>query len=437
MLNEKFLERMKEYLGSGYEAFLASYEKKNIRGISINKNVITNDLFEEIFDLDIKKIPYLENGYLLLNENVKIGFHPLHHAGAFYMQDPSAMCVVESIDFPSNYLALDLCAAPGGKSIQLAQKLNNGILISNEIERERSKILYSNIERMGLSNVIVTNNHPKDFLKAFEASFDLILVDAPCSGEGMFRKYPESIELWSLENVIQCQERDKMIVDTATKLLKKGGILIYSTCTFAKEENEDIISYLLNEYNYTQVDIKDDLKRNLTPGFIPKTYRFYPHVTEGEGQFIAVLQKLDGDIKTPKGYSKFVKSIEFNDFIKKNLTKEIKEVYLKNNDLYYYAAPFDLSSLRVLNYGVKLGEIYNRRFIPNHNIFKSFWHLFTNHLDLDFKDESVMKYLHGEQINAMVDNGFGVISVNGISLGGFKATNNALNNYYPKGLRNF
>lgn len=437
MLNEKFLERMKEYLGCEYSKFLASYETKNIRGLSLNTNVIDNKTFEDIFDLDIKKIPYLENGYLLLSENVKIGFHPLHHAGAFYMQDPSAMCVVEAIDIPNDILALDLCAAPGGKSIQLAQKIKNGILISNEIERERSRILYSNIERMGLSNVIVTNNHPKDFLKAFESSFDLILVDAPCSGEGMFRKYPESQELWSLENVIECAERDRMIVDTATKLLKKGGILIYSTCTFAREENEDIVSYLINEYGYTQIDIKDDLKRNLTPGFISKTYRFYPHITEGEGQFIAVLQKTFGDEKTLKKYNKFVKSIEFNEFVKKNLSKEITNVYLKNNDLYYHIAPFDLSSLKILNYGVKLGEIYNRRFIPNHNIFKSLGHLFVNHLNLNFKDEIVMKYLHGEQISHEVDNGFGVLRINGINLGGFKANNNSLNNYYPKGLRNF
>ena len=437
MLNDKFLERMKEYLGNQFDSFLTSYENNNIRGISINKNVIDNQTFETIFDLDIKKIPYLENGYLLLSENVKIGFHPLHHAGSFYMQDPSAMCVVESIDLPSDILALDLCAAPGGKTIQLAQKLKNGYLISNEIERERSKILYSNVERMGLNNVVVTNNHPKDFLKAFEGCFDLILVDAPCSGEGMFRKYPESQELWSLENVMLCAERDKMIVDTATKLLKKGGILIYSTCTFAKEENEDIITYLINEYKYTQIDIKDDLKANLTPGFIPKTYRFYPHITEGEGQFVAVLQKNEGEERMPKSYSKFVKSIEFNDFVKKNLNCQINNVFLKNNDLYYYSIPFDLSSLKVLNYGVKLGEIYNKRFIPNHNMFKSLNHLFTNHLNLDYKDELVMKYLHGEQITSEVNNGFGVINVNGIALGGFKATNNALNNYYPKGLRNF
>lgn len=437
MLNEVFLRRMKEYLGSEYEAFLASYNNDNVRGFTINRNMISNSEFESIFDLYIAKIPYLDNGYLLLSENVKLGFHPLHHAGAFYMQDPSAMCVVESIDFPSNFLALDLCAAPGGKSIQLAQKLKDGYLISNEIERERAKALYSNIERMGLSNVVVTNNHPKDFLKSFEGCFDLILVDAPCSGEGMFRKYPQSQDLWSLENVELCSQRDKMIVDIATRLLKKDGILIYSTCTFAKEENEDIISYLIDNYEYKQLDIKEELKGVLKEGFIPKTYRFYPHLVEGEGQFLALLQKTTGESKTPKMFNKLVKSIEFNDFCKKNLNTIISQVVNKDNDLYYHVLPYDLSSLRVLNYGVKLGEIHNKRFIPNHNIFKSLHELFINRLNLDYKDNLVVKYLHGEQIASEVINGFGLITVNGIPLGGFKASNNLLNNYYPKGLRNF
>ena len=254
MLNELFLARMKEYLNDEFDEFLASYSNENVRAFTLNNNLISNAEFESIIDLNIKKIPYVHNGYYLLDKDVKLGFHPLHHAGAFYMQDPSAMCVVESVDIPSDYLVLDLCAAPGGKTIQLAQKVCDGLVISNEIDFKRAKALYSNVERMGLSNVIVTNNAPSDFLAHFENTFDMILIDAPCSGEGMFRKYPESQELWSLENVDVCHKRDIEIVDVAHKLLKKGGILVYSTCTFAKEENEDIVSYLLEKYNYTQLE---------------------------------------------------------------------------------------------------------------------------------------------------------------------------------------
>ena len=437
MLNELFLKRMKEYLGNEYEAFLASYNNTNIRALTVNNNVISNIEFESIFDLKIEKIPFVNNGYYLLEENVKIGFHPLHHAGAFYMQDPSAMAVVESIDFPSDLFVLDLCAAPGGKSIQLAQKLKNGVLISNEIDLKRAKILYSNIERMGLKNVVVTNNKPADFLKGFEGCFDMILIDAPCSGEGMFRKYPESQELWSLENVDVCHNRDIEIVDIANRLLKKDGIIIYSTCTFAKEENEDIISYLIDKYNYEQIEIKAVLKETLKEGFIPKTYRFYPHLLEGEGQFLAVLKKTEGETNCPRLNNKSVKCNELEDFIKKSLNTKITHVIQKQDDLYYCACNYDLSSLKVLNYGVKLGEIFNKRFIPNHNFFKAFYDLFPNHLNLDFKDELVMKYLHGEQIASEVANGFGVLTVNGICLGGYKANSNNLNNYYPKGLRNY
>ena len=428
---------MKEYLSNEYDAFLNSYNDINIRALSVNNNVISNEEFEKIFDLKIQRIPYIKNGYFLLENNIKLGFHPLHHAGAFYMQDPSAMAVVESFDFPEDLLVLDLCAAPGGKSIQLAQKLKNGVLISNEIESKRAKILYSNIERLGLKNVVVTNNKPSDFLKGFEGCFDLILIDAPCSGEGMFRKYPESQELWSLENVNVCHDRDIEIVDIAHKLLKKDGFLIYSTCTFAKEENEDIISYLIEQYNYEQLDVKEEIKYNLKEGFSPKTYRFYPHLQSGEGQFLAILKKTTGEIKFPRFNNKNIKCKEFDEFAKKNLAVDINNLYLKQNDLYYCASNLDLSSLKVLNYGVKLGEIYNKRFIPNHNMFKSFYNVFNNQLDLNYKDDLVMKYLRGEQISYDVSNGFGVLKVNGISLGGYKSNNNNLNNYYPKGLRNY
>ena len=437
MLNELFLARMKEYLNDEFDEFLVSYSNENVRAFTLNNNLISNAEFESIIDLNIKKIPYVHNGYYLLDKDVKLGFHPLHHAGAFYMQDPSAMCVVESVDIPSDFLVLDLCASPGGKTIQLAQKVSDGLVISNEIDFKRSKALYSNVERMGLSNVIVTNNAPSDFLAHFENTFDMILIDAPCSGEGMFRKYPESQELWSLENVDVCHKRDIEIVDVAHKLLKKGGILVYSTCTFAKEENEDIVSYLLEKYNYTQLDINHSLKPNLKEGFIPKTYRFYPHLSKGEGQFLALLRKNDGEVCFPKKIKKFAKSNEFEEFSKKNLSMSIGNIIQKNDNLYYSKFGLDTFNLKVLNYGVKLGEIYNKRFIPDHNFFKSLPDMFVNFVSLNYNDEQVSRYLRGEQITLNTCNGVGVIKINGVPLGGYKANNNNLNNYYPKGLRNF
>ena len=437
MLNPVFLARMKEYLKEEYNAFLESFNEPNIRSFRVNERYISTEEFESIFDYPIKKIPYMDNGYYLLEDDLKLGFHPLHHAGAIYMQDPSAMIPAEVYDISKDAFVLDLCASPGGKSSQLALKLSEGVLVSNEIDFTRCKTLYSNIERLGLSNVVVTNNEAKDFLKEFKNSFDVILVDAPCSGEGMFRKYPESQDLWTLDNVMLCSARDKDILDNVDKLLKRGGILIYSTCTFAREENEDIISYMLENYNYEQIDIKDKFKPFLKEGFIPKTYRFYPHIASGEGQFIAILKKLDGEVSEPRKIKKYHKSIEFDDFKKKNLNKDLTNIILKKDDLYLCASPYDFSSLKVLNYGVRLGEVSNKRFIPNHNFYKALPEYFKSSFDLDFRSDIVTKYLHGEQITLNVLDGFGVLKVNGVSLGGYKAKNDTLNNHYPKGLRNF
>ena len=435
MLNEKFLERMQEYLGSEYQAFLNSLKKPNIRSIRINNKFIDSNYFEEITDIDVTPIEGIKDAFYL-NSSIKLGFHPLHHAGAIYSQDPSAMLPPLAISFKDNFLALDLCAAPGGKTLELANLLKNGYLIANEIDYKRAKVLYSNVERFGLNNVTITNNDVKDFIKDFSESFDLILVDAPCSGEGMFRKYPETCKEWSIENIELCHKRDIKILESVDKILKRDGILIYSTCTFAKEENEDIVNFLTENFNYELLDVNPIIKGKMVEGFIPNTYRFYPHKGEGEGQFLAVLKKRVGNISTPKKIKKYDNCKEFIEFSNKNLKKKINHIIVKN-ELFYQAIPYDLSSLKVLNYGVKLGEIINKRFVPNHNLFKSFSELFINKLELDYKDPLVMKYLRGEQITYNVNSGFGVLCVNGIPLGGFKANNNVVNNYYPKGLRNF
>ena len=438
MLPNDFKLRMKEYLKDEYDTFIKSFDDENIRAFNVNTKYIAKEKFANIFNHNIKEIPYLNSSFYLLENDVKMGFHPLHHAGAIYMQDPGAMMPLNSIEIPKDALVLDLCSAPGGKAIQSALKLDGGAIISNEIDRERSKILYSNIERMGLNNVIVTNNKPQDFIPYFTGVFDVVIVDAPCSGEGMFRKYKNAISEWSLDVVNACEKRDKEIIDIAVELLKKDGILIYSTCTYAKEENEDIVSYLIDNKNFISLDINESLKPYLKEGFIPNTYRFYPHIANGEGQFLAVLKKTDGySNHALKPIRKFEKVNEFIEFNNKYLNKQLNNVIRKNNDLYYCALPYELNGLKVLNYGVKLGEIFNKRFIPNHNMFKSLSHLFKSMLDLNYTDPLVSKYLHGEQIEANVLDGFGVIRVNNIPLGGYKASKNILNNYYPKGLRNF
>lgn len=436
MLNAEFLLRMQEYLGADYQAFLDSYQAENIRGLRINANYMNEQKFAELSNFSTKKIANIPNAYVV-GEEVKFGFHPLHHAGAFYLQDPSAMIPALSAHLQSNFKVLDLCAAPGGKSTQLAEILKDGVLFANEIDTKRAWSLYSNVERLGFKNVVVTNNCPKDYLQSFQGYFDAILVDAPCSGEGMFRKYPESQALWSSDNIKVCAERDKEILTIANKLLKKDGILIYSTCTFAKEENEEIVTFMQKELGYDSLKIKETLLPCVRKGFIENTYRIYPQDGFGEGQFVAVLKKQD-DEKTNYKQIKFSNTPkEFKEFCDKALIKSIDNLLVCKEDIFYCASNVACNGLKVLNYGVKLGKIQNKRFIPEHHFFKAFYQEFINQVNLSFKDSLVTKYLHGEQINYEVKNGFGVLLVDGIPLGGFKASNNNLNNHYPKGLRNY
>ena len=436
MLNEKFLKRMKEYLDDEYDAFIASYNDDNIRGLRVNPNYIDEDEFSNIADFKHSKICGLENAFVV-EEDLKFGFHPLHHAGAFYLQDPSAMLPAYSINVSKDAKVLDLCAAPGGKSTQIAVQIPNGELFANEIDNKRAWALYSNVERLGLSNVVISNNKPSDYLKNFNGYFDVILIDAPCSGEGMFRKYPESQELWNEDNVKLCANRDKEIVDVANELLKDEGIIIYSTCTFAKEENEDIVSYLMDKYQYETIPLKDELKQFVTKGFIDNTYRIYPHHHFGEGQFLAILKKNNPTVNNTKMNKYKNLPIEFDKFCKENLSKTPSNVILKNDELFSSATNADLSTLKILNYGVKLGKIINKRFVPEHHFYKAFSSMFVNSVDINYNDTNINRYLRGEELHLETPNGYGVLLVNNIPLGGYKASNNNLKNHYPKGLRNF
>lgn len=433
-MNEEYLKRMQEYLGNLFPKYLEALNNKNIRGLRLNK-MVDKDYFDKIKDFKTEEIKDLPNSYKVLDE-IKFGFHPLHHAGFFYIQDPSAMLPPLLIDeIKDKKLILDLCASPGGKAIELASICQDAIIVSNEIDYKRAQILYSNVERMGLKNVIVISNEPKTLLKQFSSCFDLILLDAPCSGEGMIRKLDFDLK-WSQDYVNKCAKLDLELIDICDKLLKKDGLLIYSTCTFSKEEDENIILELVNNYQYETIEIKEELKKYVSSGFIPNTYRIYPFNNFGEGQFMGVLRKLSGNIKNiPTEYKNYKNEI-FDHFCFANLGFKIEDIIIIDN-IIYYQNHLKLNELKVLNYGAKLGEINKNIFKPDHYFFKAFGNSFKNKLEIDFLDDRVNRYLHGEQIEADVLDGYGVIILNQIPLGGFKAKNKVLNNLYPKGLRNF
>lgn len=435
-MNQLFLDRMKTYLSEeDYNAYLKCLEDKPTRSIRLNN--IDIDTFVKNTNMPLEKIPFDPDGYYLLNDE-KYGNSIYHHAGAFYFQEPSAMLPVNIYNFNGDEIVLDLCASPGGKSSQILKRIPNGVLVSNEIDTKRANVLFSNLERLGFSNAIVTNNSPDELAKVFKGFFDVILVDAPCSGEGMMRKEVEARDGWSLDNISLCSRRDKEIIKSANQMLKKGGKLIYSTCTFAREEDCDMVEYI-NSLGYHTLKAPDIIENNTYKGFIENTYRFYPFL-RGEGQFVSLLEK-DSDVEVkPLKQLKESKDKDINvvkkffkdylDFIPDNIVKYGSRYYL-------YALPYDLTSLNIKNYGVELGEVEKNRFVPYHHLFKALGSHFKNIVNLEYDDPRCLKYLRGEEI--LVDgtpDGYGVIMVSSFVLGGFKASNGHLKNHYPKGLRN-
>ena len=262
MLPIDFTNRMKAILGEEYEKFEASYSEVPVRSFRVNTNKISEENFEKINLFGGKKIPYAENGFYFSCDG--IGNHPYHHAGMIYIQEPSAMAPVASVDIQPGWNILDLCASPGGKSTQAAAQNPDGVLVSNEIIPSRCKTLTGNIERMGFRNVITTCTDAKKIASLYGEVFDLVIVDAPCSGEGMFRKDENAQNEWSVENVLHCAERQREILDEIKTTVKPGGLLLYSTCTFSLEENEKNVDWFLNENdNFELIDVKDCAKRKI------------------------------------------------------------------------------------------------------------------------------------------------------------------------------
>ena len=428
-MKEEFLKLMTNLLGDDYDDFVKSYNENPKRGL---RSRIDNDIKKE-------KLKFGINEYMLLSDE-KLGNTPIHHLGGIYLQEPSAMAPVNIIDINPNWNCLDMCASPGGKSGQIAERLTNGILVSNEIDKKRCQILFQNMERMGYDNVIVLNNDPAYLVNNFKGFFDLIVLDAPCSGEGMFRKDSTAVDMWNLGNVEACAKRDELLLEYANAMLKKGGIIIYSTCTFSAEEDENQITNFLKKHDYSIIKPNNNVLESGVKGLIDGTIRFYPHNSVGEGQFMCAIKKNE-EIESinKKGKYKKLESNELklvNEFLKDTVSNLELNLIKKNNQIYHLVSDVNLDNLNVLSYGVKIGEI-DKRFIPNHHFFKVFGKYFNNKLELKLDDSNVLKYLRGEQLDIEMKKGYGVIMIDGLSLGGFKSSDGVLKNLYPKGLRNF
>lgn len=444
ILPKEFCERMRALLGSDYDAFIRSYDTELNKGIRINsaKCADTAAVAAELGAAE--RVLWCDDGYYIDKEKIN-GSHPYHASGLIYFQEPSAMCAAEVI--PIGARMLDLCAAPGGKTTQLAARMGNeGLLISNEIIQKRASVLSENAERMGLKNTIVTNESPSRLAERFPVFFDGIIVDAPCSGEGMFRKEPQAAQAWSVEHTLSCAARQKNILDDAYKMLKPSGYIMYSTCTFSIDENERVVEYMAEHYDMEICDIPKLAMLSSGVGSyrgIEKCRRIFPHIHKGEGHFAALLRKSGSVCDTKEKQYKKTKNTALSaavdlwrEFEAETLNVKCEgEFVLFGDNLYLMPAELDIDKLRVVRCGLHLGTVKKNRFVPAHALSHAFdIHAYKNTAEFDVSAPELKKYMRGEIIPGNVT-GWCVIAARGAGIGWGKASGGMIKNHYPKGLR--
>lgn len=449
MLPVEFENRMKNLLGEDYEKFEAAVSEPPVRAFRINTKKISEENFLKINPFGGEKIPFADNAYYFDYDG--IGNHPYHHAGMVYVQEPAAMSVAEGIDIQPDWKVLDLCAAPGGKSGQVADRLENGVLVSNEIIPSRCKILTGNMERMGYKNVITTCSDAKRLASLFGEEFDLVIVDAPCSGEGMFRKDETAVSEWSEANVKLCAERQTEILSEIKNLVKNGGYLLYSTCTFSLEENEkQIDNFLRNNSDFELIPVNEKVIKHTADGIkfdgcetenINLCRRFYPHISKGEGQFAALMKRNGGsgfvpNRKTaveeiPKAEQKIV--FDFLDDTLKNYDRKCVKKYKDN--IIYYDSDFNIPQGIAFSCGVTIGSVKKNYIQPHHQFFMAMGKNFKRIIELSVDEAD--SYIKGNTVACSCENGWAAVTVDGCTLGGAKAVNGTAKNHYPKGLRKF
>ncbi len=473
----EFEKKMKAFLGNEWDDFLYSYDNNRFQALRFNTLKVQSPeermrILKVLGISSDKRVSWADEAYYF-DENVRPGKHPYHEMGLYYIQEPSAMSAAALLAPKPGMRVLDLCAAPGGKSTQLATYLGDrGLLVSNEINTQRSRILSQNIERMGIKNAIVTNEDSFVLASHFPGFFNAIQVDAPCSGEGMFRKLPEAIEQWSMENVAICATRQKEILDNAAVMLKPGGVIVYSTCTFSKEENEDVIEYFLERH----------------PDFtLEEMERFWPHKVDGEGHFVAKLVRrgsvnelgadydvcedscnkvedtgLKADRKTKKNKNSKNRKNETKPALTKENMKLLTEfldetisedmaAWIKNSRLVMFGEQLyrlpdmevDIKGLKVQRAGLHIGEFKKQRFEPSHSLALALkLSEAKNVVKLTWDDPQTTGFFNGQSVmlsdeqTAECKKGWALVCVDGYTAGWGKVNGTQVKNHYPKGLRN-
>ena len=439
-LPPEFLERMKEMLGDEYENFLEAFSDEipytGMR-ISTLKQASREAVFLQTGELE--QVLWCKNGYYG-DKKLLSGKHPYHVAGLVYFQEPSAMLPAEALNIDKGDFVLDLCAAPGGKTTQAAEKLSGtGLLVANEIIPKRASILAENIQRMGIKNAVVTNESPEKLSQKYIEFFDKIIVDAPCSGEGMFKKEPQAIDEWSIEHTISCGQRQKNILESAFSMLKGGGYLVYSTCTFAPCENEEIVKWVLEKYPDVQlVPIKAEGVSEANGKWADSDLdfsgakRIFPHKSKGEGHFTALFKKNNGGQHDYTMTYKCSEEKMFRDFEKTALNTNLKGYVTAFGDkLYLMPHNLDIDKVKVVLPGLFLGVCKKGRFEPSHALCLA---LLKEDFKSTFEITDYEKYFRGETV-ASDNKGWTAVLYKGYPIGWGKGTDGVLKNHYPKHLR--
>lgn len=436
-------------LGEEYKDYEKSFEEGAYKGLRVNTLKISVEDFLKISPFELKKIPWTENGFYY-NSDLQPAKHPYYFAGLYYLQEPSAMAPASFLPIEEGDKVLDICAAPGGKTTELAAKLNHtGMLVSNDISHSRAKALLKNVELFGATNTVVLSEPPVTLAKRFPKFFDKILIDAPCSGEGMFRKDPAIIKNWEQNGEEPYKKLQYEILEEAQKMLKPGGMILYSTCTFATLENETSISDFLNnhkEYDIVKLPLYDGFDTG-HPEWIDSEYeslrnarRIWPHKIKGEGHFVCLLKnQLEEE-------SSCLLDIKGNKTIPTELQEfmDLSKEFYQNKKLLcfqdkWYLVPeqwIDTKGLRMLRSGLYLGEMKKNRFEPSQSLACALKQQdFSRAISLEASDERVVRYLKGETIEVEGENGLTLVCVDGFGLGWGKVISGSLKNKYLPGWR--
>lgn len=452
-----FENKMKSLLGTEFHDYITCYEAPRYYGLRVNTQKISVERFLEIAPFDLTPIPWIENGFYYDGEHISPSKHPYYFAGLYYLQEPSAMTPANRLPVFPGERVLDVCAAPGGKATELGAKAGRqGLLVANDISSSRAKGLLKNLEVFGIGSMLTISEEPEKLAQYFPEYFDKILIDAPCSGEGMFRKDKKMVKAWEEHGPEFFSEIQRDILLQAADMLRPGGMMLYSTCTFDGQENEGAIAYLLEQCpdfevqeiaNYEGFEHGDPLLAESSNESLSKTIRIYPHKMKGEGHFLALLKKTGtsqatiskdrqtsgaGIKKIPDEMADFFKDIAFP-----LLTERLK---IQGERVYYMPENLpEMKKVRFLRTGLLLGELKKKRFEPNQALAMYLKkEEYAHTLDFPALDERVTRYLKGETIEVpeCTSKGWQLVCVDGFPLGWGKLSNGTLKNKYLPGWRN-